>query len=136
VRFDEEDFAHDPLQDMSDSLLVVHGSDLCRNRLATFSRSDGTDVVLVSGLTTFALSLGFVYVEVRYVRYDGLSYLLGTSVLVVLAADLTVNQFRLLSQFGGSQFIKAAIGVIRSATLSISRGRQAFSTMTGCRCET
>ena len=74
--------------------------------MAAFSRSDGADVVLGSGLMKFALlSLGFVYVEERYVRYSGLSYLLGTSVLGALAVDLTVNQFRLLSQFGGSQFI-------------------------------
>jgi len=33
-----------------------------------FSRTDETDVVLVSGLTTFAPSFGFVYVEAVYVR--------------------------------------------------------------------
>jgi len=122
---------------MSDGLSVVHGSDLCRNRLAAYSRSDGTDVVLVSGLMTFALLASDLFMLKRYVRYGELSYLLGTSVLVALAVDLTVNQFRLLSQFGGSQFIKAAIGVTRViAMLSISRGRQAFSTRTGCGCKT
>ena len=106
--------------------------------MAAFSRSDGADVVLGSGLMKFALlSLGFVYVEARYVRYGGLSYRLGRPVLVALAADLTVNQLRFLSQFGDSQFIKAAIGVTRViATVIHFTGASSFSTMTGCRCKT
>jgi len=112
-----------------DSLSVVRGSGHCRNRLAAFSRSDGTDVVLVSGLMTFALlSLAFAYVEARYVRYGGLSYLLGTPVLAAVAGDLTVHQFR---------SIKAAIGIKGVfATVLHFTGASSFSTMTGCRCKT
>jgi hypothetical protein len=78
------------------------------------------EAFLVSGPMAFALlSLGFVYVEARYVRYAALSYVLGFPVLVALAADFVTNRFRSLKQFGGPLSIKAALGVAGVAAVGI-----------------
>jgi hypothetical protein len=69
------------------------------------------EAFLIAGPMVFALlSLGFVYVELRYVRYAGLSYLLGFPVLVALVAEFLARHFRTLDRFGGARSIKAAIG--------------------------
>jgi hypothetical protein len=76
------------------------------------------EAFLVSGPMAFALlSLGFVYVEARYVRYAALSYVLGFPVLVALVADFVTSRFKALNQFGGSQSIKANLGAAGAAAI-------------------
>jgi hypothetical protein len=107
----EPDFAHDPLPGMSGIVYRWFMEATVVAIVWLLFKKRWTDAVLISGPMTFAvLSLGFVYVEARYVRYGGLSYFLGAPVLAALAADLIANQFRVLNQFGGSGSIKAAFG--------------------------
>ena len=65
------------------------------------------------------LSLGFVYVEARYVRYAGLSYVLGFPVLVALIADFVASRFKALNRFGSSFSIKAGLGTVGVAAIII-----------------
>jgi hypothetical protein len=79
-----------------------------------------SDAFLIGGPMAFALlSLGFVYVEARYVRYAGLSYILGFPVLVALVVDFATSRFRSLKQFGGPPSIKAALGTAGVAAVII-----------------
>jgi hypothetical protein len=76
------------------------------------------EAFLISGPMAFALlSLGFVYVEARYVRYAALSYVLGFPVLVALVVDLATSRFKALDQFGGSPSIKANLGAAGAAAI-------------------
>jgi hypothetical protein len=74
------------------------------------------DAFLVAGPLAFALlSLGFIYVELRYVRYAGISYLVGFPVLVALAVDYAAS----LSKRLDARSIKAAIGAFGVAAITI-----------------
>src|SRR5204862_7134374 len=76
------------------------------------------EAFLISGPMAFALlSLGFVYVEARYVRYAALSYVLGFPALVALVVDLATSRFKALDQFGGSPSIKANLGAAGAAAI-------------------
>jgi hypothetical protein len=78
------------------------------------------EAFLIGGPMAFALlSLGFVYVEARYVRYAGLSYVLGFPVLVALVVDFVTSRFKVLNQFGGSPSIKANLGAAGLAAIII-----------------
>ena len=76
------------------------------------------EAFLISGPMAFALlSLGFVYVEARYVRYAALSYVLGFPALMALVADFVASRFKALDQFGGSPWIKANLGAAGAAAI-------------------
>jgi hypothetical protein len=76
------------------------------------------EVFLIGGPMAFALlSLGFVYVEPRYVRYAALSYVLGFLVLLTLIVDFATSRFKALNQFGGSPSIKANLGAAGAAAI-------------------
>src|SRR5207249_11599793 len=78
------------------------------------------EAFLISGPMAFALlSLGFVYVEARYVRYAALSYVLGFPALVALVVDFVASHFKALNQVGGSPSIKASLGVAGVAAIII-----------------
>jgi hypothetical protein len=74
------------------------------------------EAFLIAGPMAFALlTLGFIYVEPRYVRYAGISYLLGFPVLVALVVDFAAS----LSKALDARSIKAAIGALGVAALAI-----------------
>jgi hypothetical protein len=78
------------------------------------------EAFLIGGPMAFALlSLGFVYVEARYVRYAALSYVLGFPVLVVLVVDFVTSRFSFLKRLGSPPSIKAALGAAGVAAVSI-----------------
>lgn len=69
------------------------------------------DTLLVAGPMGYALiSLGLMYVELRYVRYAGLTYLLGAAVLLSLIVDSATqhNQWK----WPSTQAIKVAVGIV------------------------
>jgi hypothetical protein len=76
------------------------------------------EAFLIGGPMAFALlSLGFVYVEARYVRYAALSYVLGLPVLLALVVDFATSRFKTLDQFGGSPSIKTNLGAAGAAAI-------------------
>jgi 4-amino-4-deoxy-L-arabinose transferase-like glycosyltransferase len=78
------------------------------------------EAFLIGGPMAFALlSLGFVYVEARYVRYAALSYVLGFPVLLALVVDFVTSRFRPLKPLGGRALIKAALAAAGVAAISI-----------------
>jgi hypothetical protein len=78
------------------------------------------EAFLIGGPIAFALlSLGFVYVEARYVRYAALSYVLGFPILLALVVDLATSRFKALNQFGGSPSIRASLGAAGVAAIII-----------------
>jgi hypothetical protein len=84
-----------------------------------------SDAFLICGPMAFALlSLGFVYVEPRYVQYAGITYLLGGVVFVALLVDLVTARFSALDNPAGSRSIKNAVGAIGAAVVAIYLGTE------------
>jgi hypothetical protein len=84
------------------------------------SKQRWPEAFLIGGPMAFALfSLGFMYVEARYVRYAGLSYVLGFPVLVALVVDSVTSRFKALNQYGGSPSIKTNLGAAGLAAIII-----------------
>jgi hypothetical protein len=84
-----------------------------------------SDAFLICGPMAFALlSLGFIYVEPRYVRYAGITYLLGAVVFVALLADLVAVRFTALDKRARSLSIKNAVGAVGAALVAIYLGTE------------
>lgn len=66
-----------------------------------------------------AITLGFIYIEPRYIRYAGLTYVLGFTVLLALLADIVSGYSKAFAPPGGSRMLKAATAATGVAAIGV-----------------